>query len=106
MTTSADTALSILAEFVTEVASPEEAAIWLEFGSIIDGDGTLDGLDDQDAKAAIAVTLFDLREVGPDGLRARAEWLESTERGREPLHNPMAVGVAVRRIADLADMTW
>ncbi len=106
MTAAADTALSILSGFVSESLAREEAEVWLEFASIIDADGLLDGLVEQDARAVIAVTLFDLREVGVDGLRHRAEWIETTERGREPLHDPAAVVGAMRRVADLADMKW
>ncbi len=109
-------ASSMLMCIIEELRPEEGLAIWRELATILDADSTLDGLDAHDrrhAVAAVGVGLVgyvrtDGTEVEgcPDTLRRKADWIESTADGAEPLHDPAAVARGLRRVADLCDLPW
>jgi len=102
-TTPAQGALTLMMDLVgsTPATQPQLEA-WREFTTLIDGAGLLDGLDDHDARHAVAAILADLTFDGPGKLRGRADWVESGD-CKIKLHDPAAMSAALRRVADLGD---
>lgn len=94
------TPLQRMVQVINEIDAFGDKDAWHELVLLIDAEGILDGLDDQDARGVVAAALYDLHESGPEGLIARSEWIESGE-GAWALHDPGAVVTALRRIADL-----
>ncbi len=97
MPTPAQSAISLMVGFAEEHEGMRaHLDVWRELGVMLDADGTLDQLDESDARHAITVIVVDC----PDGLRGRADWIESGA-GASPLHDPAAVVAALRRVSEL-----
>ncbi len=74
-----------------------------ELALILDVEGVLDDLDDNDARHVIGAVLVDVLADDDARLRARAEWIDSGE-GAGPLHDPAGSAAALRQIADLLEL--
>ncbi len=94
------TPLQRMVQVIDEIDAFGDKDAWHELVLLIDLEGILDGLDDQDARGVVAAAVYDLHESGPAALIARSEWIESGE-GARPPHDAGAVVTALRRIADL-----
>ena len=60
-------------------------------------EGVLEGMDENDAQACVAVLGVDMLFAEPDKLLARAAWIR-TEEGSAPLHEPERVAIAIERV--------
>jgi len=61
-------------------------------------EGVLEGMDENDARGTVAAPGVDLICDEPDKLLSRAAWIRSTEEGSAPLHEPERVAVAIERV--------
>src|SRR4051812_15345577 len=106
--TPGERALTMMVELAGELASTaDKQEGWREFASLLSADGTLDGLDWNDARHTAAVIMVDLHHDGPDALRGRADFLQGggpeVAVSAASIHDLPAVINVLRRVADVAD---
>jgi hypothetical protein len=94
--------LELLLDFIGD-QRPEDLEVWREFAGMLDAEGILDKLSNHDARHAVGAIMVDVVEHGPDGLRKRADWIDSGS-GASVLQDPAKVSEALRRVADLLDI--
>ncbi|HZL04408.1 MAG TPA: hypothetical protein VFE45_03130 [Coriobacteriia bacterium] len=73
------------------------AAVFQDLAGLMQLEGVLEGMDENDARAAVAVLGMDLMCDEQDKLLSRAAWIR-TEEGSAPLHEPERVAVALERV--------
>ena len=73
------------------------AVVFQDIAGMMQLEGVLEGMDENDARAAIAALGYDLLFHEPDKLLSRAVWIR-TEEGSAPLHEPERVAVALERV--------
>jgi hypothetical protein len=101
MQTGLDVLICDLVEDAEFGISSDEKTIWFEFATVMDAEGVLDGLSENDQRHVVAALFLD-----PDAgaLRYRSSWVLSSPGGREPLDDPAAVAEALGRVADLMEL--
>lgn len=95
--------LDLMISFVEGLNPAADWSAVRELALILDAEGVLDGLDDNDARHVIASTLADMVLSEGTELCARADWIDSGE-GAGPLHDPAGSATALRRIAELSEL--
>jgi hypothetical protein len=78
------------------------AVVFQDIAGMMQLEGVLEGMDENDARAVVAVLGVDLICDEPDKLLRRAAWIR-TEEGGAPLHEPERVAVAIERVYALVN---
>jgi len=73
------------------------AVVFQDIAGMMQLEGVLEGMDENDARACVAALGVDLIYDEPDKLLSRAAWIR-TEEGSAPLHEPERVAVAIERV--------
>ena len=79
-------------------AGSDLAVVFQDIAGMMQLEGVLEGMDENDAGACVAVLGVDLICDEPDKLLSRAAWIRSTAEGSAPLHEPERVAVALERV--------
>jgi hypothetical protein len=104
-----EAAAECVAEFARNAPNPEGGAeliaAWQDYATVLDVEGVVDELDDNDAGLVISGVLADMMiNDCQTSIRRRAAMVE-TYTGKEiEIHSPALVAAALRRAADLADV--
>jgi hypothetical protein len=74
------------------------AVVFQDIAGMMQLEGVLEGMDENDARGTVAALGVDLICDEPDKLLSRAAWIRNTEEGSAPLHEPERVAVAIERV--------
>jgi hypothetical protein len=76
----------------------DAAAVFQDIAGMMQLEGVLEGMDENDARGTVAALGVDLMCDEPDKLLSRAAWIRTTAEGSAPLHEPERVAVAIERV--------
>ena len=74
------------------------AVLFQDIAGMMQLEGVLEGMDENDARGTVAALGMDLMYGDPDKILSRAAWIRTTAEGAQPLHEPERVAVALERV--------
>jgi len=72
--------------------------VFQDIAGMMQLEGVLEGMDENDARAVVAALGYDLLFHEPDKLLSRAAWIRTDPKASAPLHEPERVAVAIERV--------